>query len=215
MMDPWGGPEAPFPTCGDGSSFVLRLAGRLLTDASCILGNGGSQVYNWGQMLRELKNIRQIDGERRRRWFADDEMDLILWFSPEKRLDGFEICYDKLGGTRTITWKNIRTGDGTMKSILMSENALERKRIQDMLASSFSTGWKPTEAAPETDHSSHSGSDHRHRPRTGRRLSLRPAHFRGPAGSTAPARWTGGGHHPHRRTGVRPPGGGHHTRIPG
>ena len=85
-------------------------------------------------MLRELKNIRQIDGERQRRWFADDEMDLILWFSPEKRLDGFEICYDKLGGTRTITWKNIRTRDGTMKSVLMAENAFERKRIKDMLA---------------------------------------------------------------------------------
>ena len=85
-------------------------------------------------MLRELKKVRQIEGDRHRRWFADEELDLILWYGPEKKLDGFQICYDKLAGTRMITWKNIETRDGSLKSILMTDSPEERDRIRTMIA---------------------------------------------------------------------------------
>ncbi len=85
-------------------------------------------------MLRELKNIKQIEGEPRRRWFADEELDLILWYNSDKRLDGFEICYDKLAGSKSITWKTIQTVEGLSKSILVSNSFHDRERIRNMLA---------------------------------------------------------------------------------
>lgn len=55
-------------------------------------------------MLKEYKRVRQIDGQRRRRWFSDEYFDLIVWFEPDGRPSGFQLCYDKKGDYRALTW---------------------------------------------------------------------------------------------------------------
>ncbi len=56
-------------------------------------------------MLEELLPTRQIPGEPPRRWFASDDMDLIVWCREDGTPIGFQLCYDKLGYERAITWK--------------------------------------------------------------------------------------------------------------
>jgi hypothetical protein len=80
-------------------------------------------------MLQELQNVRQIRGEGLRRWFIDDDMELILWYDFEKNLEGFQICYDKLAGTRTITWKKVTPVEGDTKSILVSDGPYNKSRL--------------------------------------------------------------------------------------
>ncbi len=55
-------------------------------------------------MLREILPIWQVAGEPTRRWFADAEFDLIVWF---ERLEivGFQLCYDKQGQERALSWQ--------------------------------------------------------------------------------------------------------------
>ncbi len=72
-------------------------------------------------MTRELSDVRQVRGEPRRRWFADDYFDLILWVGDRGAIVGFQLCYDKSGDEHALTW-HINTGfshqrvdDGEMK----------------------------------------------------------------------------------------------------
>lgn len=55
-------------------------------------------------MLREIKNVRQISGEPSRRWFTDENMDLIIWYEAEEFI-GFQLCYDKAGQEKALSWK--------------------------------------------------------------------------------------------------------------
>ena len=57
-------------------------------------------------MLAELANVRQIDGEHLRRWFADRYFDLIVWIAGEGEIVGFQLCYDKEGDQRALTWNS-------------------------------------------------------------------------------------------------------------
>jgi hypothetical protein len=54
-------------------------------------------------MLYEF-NTRQIPGEPRRRWFADDYFDLIVWYSDTAAPIGFQLCYGKQATERALTW---------------------------------------------------------------------------------------------------------------
>ena len=54
-------------------------------------------------MLVEKKDVRQIPGEGERRWFTDDYFDLIVWYE-EAQVIGFQLCYDKAGRERALTW---------------------------------------------------------------------------------------------------------------
>ena len=57
-------------------------------------------------MLEEVKNVPQqprVSGYRR--WFADDEMELILWYGESGELTGFQLCYDVSRRERAFTWK--------------------------------------------------------------------------------------------------------------
>ena len=54
-------------------------------------------------MLSEIPEVRQIPGEGTRRWFADGEFDLIVWYRDGEIL-GFQLCYDRLGRPRAFTW---------------------------------------------------------------------------------------------------------------
>ena len=58
-------------------------------------------------MLREIRNVRQIPGELRRRWFASDTMDLIVWLDESDDPAQLQLCYDKgrLRTERALTWK--------------------------------------------------------------------------------------------------------------
>ncbi len=55
-------------------------------------------------MLREARNVRQIAGEPRRRWFTDDYFDLIIWLEPDGSVWGFQLCYDLQYCSRALTW---------------------------------------------------------------------------------------------------------------
>ncbi len=55
-------------------------------------------------MLREIKNTRQIPSEPNRRWFNSEEMDLFIWHQADSII-GFQLCYDKSGQERALTWK--------------------------------------------------------------------------------------------------------------
>jgi hypothetical protein len=55
-------------------------------------------------MLTEIQNVRQIPGEGFRRWFSDNYFDLIVWYDDERKLVGFQLCYDKVGRERALTW---------------------------------------------------------------------------------------------------------------
>ena len=55
-------------------------------------------------MLRELTNVRQVLKESRRRWFADDYFDLIVWVGERGEFIGFQLCYDKSGDEHALTW---------------------------------------------------------------------------------------------------------------
>jgi len=80
-------------------------------------------------MLEELPNIRQVGGDGFRRWFVDKDLELILWYDEAKTLSGFQICYDKLAGNRSVTWKKGIGEDGKTKSVLVSDGPLNKPRL--------------------------------------------------------------------------------------
>ncbi len=55
-------------------------------------------------MLVEISGTRQIAGEGFRRWFTDEYFDLIVWYDDSRALLGFQLCYDKEGRERALTW---------------------------------------------------------------------------------------------------------------
>ena len=56
-------------------------------------------------MLTESEHVRQIAREPKRRWFSDEYFDLIVWLGNRREIIGFQLCYDKLGDERALTWK--------------------------------------------------------------------------------------------------------------
>ena len=56
-------------------------------------------------MLKECKNVRQIKGDRKRRWFSNDYFDLIVWFDEDEEIFGFQLCYDIKRFERALTWR--------------------------------------------------------------------------------------------------------------
>ena len=65
-------------------------------------------------MLAEIRKARQVPGEGFRRWFTDEYFDLIVWYedpaaaraagASSGALKGFQLCYDKSGTERALTW---------------------------------------------------------------------------------------------------------------
>jgi hypothetical protein len=55
-------------------------------------------------LLRELSHVRQALEAPRRRWFADDYFDLIVWVGNRGECIGFQLCYDKSGDEHALTW---------------------------------------------------------------------------------------------------------------
>jgi len=57
-------------------------------------------------LLKEIKHVRQIAGEPLRRWFSSSWFDLIVWYSTDNQICGFQLCYAKNIAERAFTWKN-------------------------------------------------------------------------------------------------------------
>ena len=55
-------------------------------------------------MLVEIKDVRQVPGEGRRRWFTDSELDLIVWYEGDE-VSGFQLCYGKPRNEHALTWR--------------------------------------------------------------------------------------------------------------
>lgn len=65
-------------------------------------------------MLRENKGVAQVEGEGLRRWFFDEYFDLIVWYDEAgKKVEGFQLCYDKKGNERALTWRANGSTDHT------------------------------------------------------------------------------------------------------
>jgi len=60
--------------------------------------------------LREMAGVRQVAGEPPRRWFSSLDLDLIVW-NDGVDVVGFQLCYDKRGTERAITWRSRRGFD--------------------------------------------------------------------------------------------------------
>jgi len=82
-------------------------------------------------MLREIRDVRQVRGEPRRRWFSDEDFDLIVWIDPENRILGFQLCYDKQTGQKALTWlkddgyRHSRIDDGDNPGKMKASPVLE------------------------------------------------------------------------------------------
>lgn len=58
-------------------------------------------------MLAEIHPVRQLPGEGYRRWFTDEDLDLIVWYESEEQqeIQGFQLCYDKQVREHALTWR--------------------------------------------------------------------------------------------------------------
>jgi hypothetical protein len=106
-------------------------------------------------MLREVKKPRQNDGERRRIFF-DEFFDLYLWMNNADGISGFQLCYDKRGNERAMTWRedagysHTKVDDGEpldggykMKPILVADGLFQADTIAEKfkLASETMPDW--------------------------------------------------------------------------
>jgi hypothetical protein len=66
---------------------------------------GDERQSYYSRMLSELHKVPQ-ERQGFRRWFADDELDLIVWYSESGEINGFQLCYDLSGRERAFTWKH-------------------------------------------------------------------------------------------------------------
>ncbi len=55
-------------------------------------------------MLNEIKDVTQYESGKHRRWFHDDYFDLYTWEATDGTLQGFQLCYAKLGKERALRW---------------------------------------------------------------------------------------------------------------
>ena len=58
--------------------------------------------------LREIRAVRQNAGEHSRRWFTSEDLDLYVWVNESDTPVKFQLCYDKVGVERALTWSQDR-----------------------------------------------------------------------------------------------------------
>jgi hypothetical protein len=98
-------------------------------------------------LLREIRNVRQVPGELRRRWFTSETMDLIVWIDESNGPTQLQLCYDKgrRRSERALTWKvgsgythtavdDGEIGNGRYKStpILVSDGGFNTERVSKL-----------------------------------------------------------------------------------
>ena len=55
-------------------------------------------------MLIEHSGVKQIKGQRPRRWFRSEDEELIVWYAEDGSIFGFQLCYDRQKFERALTW---------------------------------------------------------------------------------------------------------------
>ena len=97
-------------------------------------------------MLKEIKKVAQKKNDSgHRRWFTDENLDLIVWYTYQNEIIGFQLCYDKKQNEHSITWDNknefnhnrIHSGEeagGKLKQspILVADGVFPQKRVFDL-----------------------------------------------------------------------------------
>lgn len=58
-------------------------------------------------MLRN-EPIKAVAHDLDRRWISDEYFDLIVWYESGDQIHGFQLCYDKAGRERALTWTRNR-----------------------------------------------------------------------------------------------------------
>lgn len=56
-------------------------------------------------MLCEIARVRQRAGEPRRRWFADEAMDLTVWQAADGAVVAFQLAYDRPIAEHAVSWR--------------------------------------------------------------------------------------------------------------
>jgi hypothetical protein len=56
--------------------------------------------------LTEIPGVSQPPGEPRRRWFVSADLDLVVWLDESDQPTGFQLCYDRGGLERAVTWQS-------------------------------------------------------------------------------------------------------------
>lgn len=99
-------------------------------------------------MLREWKGVRQRPEEGPRRWFADEDMDLIVWYRDDGSIRGFQLCYGKQSVQHALTWlsdrghSHARVDDGEagregaskQTPMLVEDGSLDAMRLAERFA---------------------------------------------------------------------------------
>jgi hypothetical protein len=99
-------------------------------------------------MFCEILNTRQIDGEPKRRWFVDGNLELIIWLGEGDRIVGFQLCYVKEKVPKALTWQEdkgfLHSGidDGDLQGyvkptpILIRDGVFDKKAVEKKFAAS-------------------------------------------------------------------------------
>ncbi len=92
-------------------------------------------------MLMEIPNVRQVEGDPKRRWFRSNQLDLIVWYSESGGIIGFQLCYNRGPEERALTWfekkgfSHNRVDDGESKNrhkmtpILVRDGVLDKEGL--------------------------------------------------------------------------------------
>lgn len=56
-------------------------------------------------MLIEDVSPKQTEEKLSRRWFSDNEIDLIIWENSSHKITDFQLCYDKQKDEHALIWK--------------------------------------------------------------------------------------------------------------
>lgn len=96
-------------------------------------------------MLQETKGTSQLPGEPFRRWFSDETFDIIVWYTDNKDIMGFQLCYREALDQKALTWfkgkgfthKRVDDGEGRpfrhkMTPILVPDGIFERDHVLEL-----------------------------------------------------------------------------------
>ena len=94
-------------------------------------------------MFKEVPNVRQPKGDAKRRWFCDDDLELIVWFDENDSIIGFQLCYQAERQSKALTWledegfHHTGVDDGEHKwfhdistPVLVPDGAFEKKAVE-------------------------------------------------------------------------------------
>lgn len=97
--------------------------------------------------LREIEAVRQIPGERRRRWFNSEHLDLYVWFTWWGAPTKFQLCYDKPRMEKALTWsrefgfEHEKVDSGETEglrhkeaAVLVPDGAVDARHVADIFA---------------------------------------------------------------------------------